>query len=260
MRQIVFLCTAALAFSSTPLLAQAGPGWDPAGLQLTRAELEEMLNRFEQTASEPAYSDALRRNAQAEAELIRLRLEEGDLRPGDRVALIVEGFAALSDTFNIGANRSIVLPEIGEVPLTGVLRAELQPHLSTHISRFINDPVVRASSLIRLQILGAVGLPGFYTVPSDILVGDALMMAGGPAAGAKLDEITIQRGDEDIWAGERMQEAVMEGRTLDQLSIRAGDTILVPQQSSRLELLRNGALVVTGIASLIALAAQIGIF
>src|SRR5690606_30714004 len=150
---------------------------------------------------------ALRRQAEEEAELIRLRLREGDLRAGDRVALIVEGFAALSDTFNVGANRSLVLPEIGEVPLLGVLRSELQPHFATHLGRFINSPVVHARSLIRVQILGAVARPGFYTVPSDVLIGDALMMAGGPTPAAKLDDISIQRGDEEIWSTDRMREA-----------------------------------------------------
>lgn len=247
-------------FGSTPALSQVNRGLDPAGLQLTRPELQQMLERFEQTASEHAYSASLRQQAAEDAAMIRQRLQEGDLRAGDRVALVVERFPELTDTFNIGAGRAIVLPEIGEISLIGVLRSELQPYLTERLSRFINDPVVHARSLVRLEIIGAVVRPGFYTVPSDVLVGDALMVAGGPLAAAQLDRITIQRGNEEIWSGERMREAIIEGRTLDQLSIRAGDGIHVPQRSSRLETLRNGAFIITGIASLIALAAQVGIF
>jgi protein involved in polysaccharide export with SLBB domain len=256
----MMLYAAVFLAGASSLSGQAGPGWDPAGLQLTRVELEQMLERFEMTSNEPAYSEALRRQAREEAEMIRQRLREGDLRAGDRIALIVEGFEALSDTFNIVANRSIILPEIGPVPLAGVLRSELQDHLTTHITRFINNPVVHARSLVRLQILGAVLRPGFYTVPSDVLVGDALMQAGGPLPNAQLDRITIERGDEQIWSAERMREAIIEGRTLDQLSIRAGDGIHVPQQSNRFDLVRNGIIVLTGLASLVAIAAQAGVF
>lgn len=261
MRLKTIVCAAALLIAaslagSAPALAQ-DPGWDPAGLQLTRPELEQMLEQFEQTAQNPAYSEALRRQATEEAELIRQRLREGDLRAGDRVALIVEGFSELTDTFNIGVRRSIVLPEIGEVPLAGVLRAELQPHLTTHLSRFINNPVVHARSMIRLEIVGAVTRPGFYAVPSDVLVGEALMVAGGPTGTAQLDRITIQRGSEEIWSAERLREAIIAGRTLDQLSIRAGDGIHVPEQSSRLDSARNIILVITGLASAVALMLQV---
>ena len=246
-----------MLIGTSPLAAQAGPDWDPAGLQLTRPELEQMLARFEQTASEPAYSAALRQRAREEADMIRLRLTEGDLRTGDRVVLIVEGFEALTDTFNIMANRTIVLPEIGAVPLSGVLRSELQPHLAGHLGRFINDPVVHARALVRLEILGAVTRPGFYTVPSDALVGEALMEAGGPLQTAQLDRITIRRGSEEIWSSEQMRTAIIEGRTLDQLSIRAGDGIHVAEQSSRLDNARNIIFAVTGLASAVALLLQV---
>lgn len=246
-----------MLIAAPPLSAQVGPDWDPSGLQLTRTELEQLLTRFEQTAGETAYSAALRQQAREEAEMIRQRLTEGDLRTGDRVVLIVEGFEALTDTFNIMANRTILLPEIGAVPLSGVLRSELQPHLAGHIGRFINNPVVHARALVRLEILGAVTRPGFYTVPSDVLIGEALMEAGGPLPSAQLDRITIRRGNEEIWSGERMREAIIEGRTLDQLSIRAGDGIHVPEQSNRLDSIRNIGLIITGLGSIVALLVQV---
>jgi protein involved in polysaccharide export with SLBB domain len=154
----------------------------------------------------------------------------------------------------------IVLPEIGSIPLAGVLRSELQAHLATQIARFIRDPVVHARSLVRIEIMGAVGSPGFYTVPSDMLVSDALMLAGGPQASAQLDKTRIERGDEVIWEAEDLREAVIEGRTLDQLSVRAGDGIFVPQQSSRLTKLRNGVVILSGLTSLIVIAQRLGLF
>lgn len=229
MQRIVWLL-AGLVLLSAPAHAQGSRGWDPTGLQLSRSELTDLLTRYEETASSSAYSGALRDRARAEATLLRQRLEEGDLRVGDRVLLVVERHETLTDTFNVVAGRKLVLPTLGEVPLEGVLRSELQPHLEAFIGRFINSPVVHARSLVRIEIRGAVSRPGFYTLPSDMLISDVLMVAGGPSGRADIDRTRVERGRDVIWSGERLREAIIEGRTLDQISLRAGDNIIVPDQ------------------------------
>jgi polysaccharide export outer membrane protein len=256
----LLLCT--VAGSAAPGLHAQSSGQppDPAGLQLTRAELEELLGRYEQTAASNAYSGQLRERARTEAVLIRSRLEEGDLRVGDRIALVVERHAELADTFNVVAGRMIVLPEIGSIALAGVLRSELQSHLAAEIGRFIRDPVVHARSLVRIEILGSVGSPGFYTIPSDLLISDALMLAGGPQGSANIEKTRIERGGDVIWEGKDLREAVIEGRTLDQLSVRAGDSLIVPQQSSRWAQFRNAVVVVSGLTSILVIAQRLGLF
>lgn len=236
--------------------AQSGGSWDTTGLQLTRAELESLLTRYEETASSSSYSGALRDQARTEAALIRSRLEEGDLRVGDRVLLVVERHTELSDTFNVVAGRKLVLPQIGEVSLEGVLRSELQEHMAAAIRRYIRDPVVRTRSLIRVEISGAVNRPGFHTLPSDMLISDALMAAGGPGGSARIDRARIERSGEVIWTAENLRETVIEGRTLDQLNVRAGDSIIVPQQSSRFIWLRDASVLVGAIGSIVLLAMQ----
>jgi polysaccharide export outer membrane protein len=120
------------------------------------------------------------------------------------------------------------LPLIGDVSLSGLLRAELETELAEYIGRFVRDPRVRARSLIPVTITGAVGQPGFYTLPSELLLNDALMAAGGPTPTAEITRIRIERGDDEIWDEEALREAITAGRTLDQLSMRAGDVVFVP--------------------------------
>lgn len=212
---------------------QSSPaGWDPARVQLSRKDLEDLLAKLEQTQKSSAYSGALRDRARAEAALIRERLQEGDLQVGDRVQLVVEGHQPLTDTFMVVSGQKLVLPALGDIPLTGVLRSELEGYLKEQIGRFIVDPIVHARSLIRISVFGDVAHPGFYTIPSDMILSDALMVAGGPGGSANLDEMRIERGQRRIWDGERMQEALRQGRTLDQLSLRAGDQIVVPERTS----------------------------
>ncbi len=160
----------------------------------------------------------------------------------------------LSDTFTVRAGPALDLPVIGMVPLTGVLRAEAEPYLSGQIGRFVRAPVVRAQTLVRIAIFGEVGRPGFYVVPSEALVTDALMMAGGPTRTARLTDVRVEREDRRITGGAGMQTAIFAGQTLDQIGIRAGDHLVVPRQRGGILQAHNQ---LRAISALIALPAAI---
>ena len=195
----------------------------------TRLDLGAEFDRLMLFATSPAYSEMLRERTRQEAELIQARLTLGDFQVGDRILLSVDNQPALSDTFLVDQGPVLTLATIGDVPLRGVLRSELRTHLTQYLGRFLRDPIVRARGLVRISITGAVGRPGFYTVPGEMILTDAIMAAGGPAGNAKIDEIRVERGDSRVWEGDRLQQAMIEGRTLDQLNVRAGDRIVVPQ-------------------------------
>ncbi len=211
---------------------QTARTWDPEQLEMTRAQLQDLLTRYQAVASSRGYSSTLKARAESEIKLIRGRLADGDYQVGDRIALSVQGHQELTDTFRVTDDRTIVLPQLGEVPLKGVLRSELQPTVASYIGRFIRDPEVRARTLIRITITGAVRTPGFFVVPSQALLSDVVMQAGGPVTGAGLTRMRIQRGQVTIWQGQALAQALGEGRTLDQLSLRAGDEVIVPEPKS----------------------------
>ena len=233
-QRTAFLAVVGLAISL--LLVQPGAGqaildMDVRGSELTRDELTELLGRLEEAASAPGYSGQLREQAAREASYVRERLENGDFRVGDRVILEVRGEPQLSDSLTVTGNRTLDLPQIGPVSLDGVLRSELESHLQEVLSRYLREPEVRARALIRIGVLGAVGAPGFYTLPASALLEDALMSAGGPTTGADIDNVHVNRGESVVWEGELLQRAMVEGRTLDQLSLQAGDRIVVPEDT-----------------------------
>jgi len=202
---------------------------------MTRAELEQRLSDYE-TALAGRMDGEERDRVTAEAAEIRQRLEYGDFRVGDRIALTVQG-ETLPDTLTVEPGLKVTIGLFGEVPVDGVLRAEIQDHLARALSAYIRDPVVRANALMRLSIIGAVGGPGFYTVPAETVLGDVLMIAGGPSGVANLDEITIRRGLDDFKDGEEVRQALQAGLTLDQLNLAAGDQIVVPEKRGFLQTL-----------------------
>ncbi len=227
--------SASLALTFLAITAYAGGAqqpaeWDANRVQVSRPALEDLLRRLDASVQSSAYSGAIRNHAKTEAAAVRARLAEGDFRVGDRIYLKVDGEQQLTDTFTVGPAKILPLPLVGDVPLAGVLHAELQSYLRVAIGKYVKDPVVRARSLIRLVVLGEVNRPGFFTVPTQTLVSDVVMLAGGPARDANMNAIRIVRGDERIWEGAAMQQAVAEGKTLDQLSLEGGDHIEVPRQ------------------------------
>lgn len=229
---LVLLILCAVTAASPPAAAgQTTLEWDPRGAEMGRQELEELVERLESAANSSGYSQRLREQARREAEVVRARLEEGDFQVGDRVAIQVEGEPEIGDTLVVGAGRVLTLPDMDPIPLDGVLRSELQSHLERELGRYLQDPIVRASSLVRIAVLGQVGSQGFYTMPASLLIEEALMRAGGPTQNADLDKAEILRGDRVIWRGDALKEAIIAGRTLDQLSLRAGDRIMVPGRS-----------------------------
>jgi len=149
----------------------------------------------------------------------------------DRIVLSVQGEPNLPDTVSVEAGPKIVLPLFGEISLQGVLRSEIEEHLTRELSAYIREPVVRANGLMRLSIQGQVGSPGFYVVPAEMLLSEALMVAGGPGGNANLDELRIERGSAELLSGEQLQEAMREGRTLDQLNLQAGDQMVLPERT-----------------------------
>lgn len=216
----------------TPVLAQEPDTWEAERLQASRPELERLLERYEAAGESRAYSDGLRTQARLQAARIRSRLEGGDFTAGDRILLVVEGLEQLSDTFAVRTGGTLSLPVVGEVSLRGVLRSEIESHLTERIAAVVLDPVVRARPLVRLAVLGSVARPGYYAVAADAHLSEALMLAGGPAPDAELDRMRIERGQVQVRSSEEVQEAIALGLTVDQLGLRAGDRLTVPTRGT----------------------------
>ncbi len=216
---------ALLVVTAGSAAAQCATCADSKGSHATRAELEALASRAEE--ANPSEAAELQRARKLEAGRIRARLEEGDFIAGDRVVLLVEGDTALTDTFTVRAGGMLSLPGLPDVSLSGVLRSELQPHLTTHIARYLRNPSVTAASLMRLAVVGEVVRPGFYPVPADVPLADIVMTAGGPTQAADLGRLTIRRGNEEFLSTADLRIAVANGLTVDQLNLRSGDEITV---------------------------------
>lgn len=217
-----------LLAAAAPALAQGTVNWDPKRVHVTRQDLQDLLAEYEQLLASSSHSGQYKERIRAEAEAIRARLRDGDVQVGDQIAVFVEGNEVLSDTFTVRAGPVLFLPTIGDIQVGGLLRSEMGARVAEHLSRYIVDPVVRVQPLMRVAVAGQVGSPGFYTVPSESLISDVLMTAGGPTGEADLRRVYVERRGNKLVEGELMQRAISEGRTLDQMNFHPGDQIHVP--------------------------------
>ena len=205
-----------LAIVARPSVSQA-----PGGPNLaTRKELEDTLARLQGV-----------RGTDARVRMIRDRLEHGDFQVGDQVFVRVVGEQHLTDTFVVEPGPVLHLPEIGSVPLAGVLRSELQERVSLHLAQYVREPAVEVRPLIRIMVEGDVARPGYYSLSPVQPLADAITTAGGVTQAADVGDIRVERGNRAIWGGPRLQEALGRGSSLDQLMLQAGDRVIVPSKS-----------------------------
>jgi protein involved in polysaccharide export with SLBB domain len=200
-------------------------------LLVSRAELMESLEWHQILLDSNPSDRSLHQQAADAVEYLQRRLEEGDFRPGDQIGLWVDGQTEFPDTLVVEPGPAVLLPNAGVVSLRGVLRSELQDHLTNEIARYVRNPVVRVWPTIRVTVQGTVGQPGFYTFPASLPLGDAIMQAGGPGADANMGRINVRRGTTVVLDGDAVQQAIADGRSFDQLGLRPGDEIIVPAKA-----------------------------
>lgn len=240
----LWMVAALLIGSATTLGAQDGPRTDTRDdLEARRDSLAEVLVVLD--ADDERAEDVERRLATVEQ-----RLRIGDFRAGDMVSLRVRGREEYTGNFPVQPDQSLELPGIDPVPLRGVLYSEAPEVIRDALAVVLRNPVVELTTQMRLAVTGRVGNPGFYDVRGTLLLSDVLTLAGGPSQQADIEGIEVRRNGEKIMSGE---ELVTSSFTLDDLGVRSGDVIRVPQERDAFYSLRNVSIVIGSILSVIAL-------
>jgi len=92
---------------------------------------------------------------------------------------------------------------------------------------------------VRLSVQGGVVKPGYYQLAADVPLSDALMAAGGPARGARVRKMRIERNGETLHEGEALERALSDGRTIQDMGLEPGDQVFVPDKRSAGEIIRT---------------------
>ncbi|MCU0622218.1 MAG: polysaccharide biosynthesis/export family protein [Gemmatimonadales bacterium] len=162
----------------------------------------------------------------------RLGLAEGDIVPGDRIQITVVGDSTLTGHFTGRRDRTIVAPNIEPVSVKGVLRSELEEHLTKEVARYVRNPTVTARSLVRLAVSGAVARPGFYDLPPESPASDAIVAAGGLTGDGDVQKTVVRRTAVELYNRDQMREFYVRNTSLDQMGLHTGDEFVVGRRGS----------------------------
>lgn len=202
----------------------------PSGGDATRAQLTAAADSIERRALS-AGDDRTR--LMSEAAAIRQRLAAGDFQVGDRIVISVEGQQALSDTFVVRQDRTVSLAQMPPLPLAGVLHSEAQAQVRSFVGKYVKDATVKVTPLVRVGVIGQVARPGFYSLPTDALLSDVIMQAGGPAPTADLRKTVIRRGAGVYRDAKAFADQLSKGATIAGLGLRSGDEVVVAEVERR---------------------------
>ena len=162
------------------------------------------------------------------------------LGAGDRVRIEVFKVAQFSGEFQVLADGSLSLPQIGSVSVAGLTLREAANVISEGYAPILKYPVVSVNVLtsrpVQVGVLGEVNRPGAYTLTESgqiPTVSRALRQAGGIAQTADLRRIEVRRprrsGEQVIRVN--LWEFLQTGDSRQDMSLRAGDSIFVPTLS-----------------------------
>lgn len=120
---------------------------------------------------------------------------------GDILQISVWGHPELTTTIEVRPDGYITFPLVQDHYASGKTTSQLAIEIQSELADFVIEPsvtiMVKEFRKIRVQVLGEVRNPGYYTLRAANRLMDALGLAGGPTSDANLSCITITRIESD---------------------------------------------------------------
>ena len=162
----------------------------------------------------------------------------------DEMQIILSGNKNITYSLEVNLDGSILLPEIGSVYVAGQSFGEVKNILINIFKQSyvgVNiDVSLKSLSAKKITIVGAVEVPGTYLVNPYSTISNAIAYAGGVKEYGSLRNIILKRpnGDELFFD---LYELLISGDRTNDLSVGAGDTIIVGGTSNFFEI--KGAII-----------------
>jgi polysaccharide export outer membrane protein len=160
------------------------------------------------------------------------------LGAGDRVRINIFQVEQYSGENEVLIDGTLNLPLVGSVPVEGLTIEQATSLISSRYGQFLRRPIVTVSLLgrrpLQVAISGEVNRPGSYTVAQEQngqypTLTQLLRTAGGITQSADVRQIQVQRTatgevlNVDLW------EFLQTGDLRYDVTLRDGDTIVVPE-------------------------------
>tara|TARA_B100001989_G_scaffold246573_1_gene217644 strand:- start:1389 stop:3665 length:2277 start_codon:yes stop_codon:yes gene_type:complete len=157
----------------------------------------------------------------------------------DQFKVILSGSRDQIFNLNVNLDGTILFPELGSVYVAGLTFEEVKEKLSNMINQsYIGvsiDISLQNLSAKKVTIVGAVNTPGTYLVNPFSTITGALGYSGGISEIGSLRDIKLIRNDGTIFSYD-LYDLLIKGDRTNDLTIQAGDTILIDAASQFVEI------------------------
>ncbi|MDT8273857.1 MAG: polysaccharide biosynthesis/export family protein [Desulfomonilia bacterium] len=152
--------------------------------------------------------------------------------PTDLLEISVWGEDNISRQVIVRSDGFISLPLVGDIKAAEKTPSQLQEDIEKALLAYIKDPrcavIVIEPRSKRFYIDGQVTRPGQYTLDTDMSLVQVISMAGGFTEWAKRKSIVILRNEGAKQKRFTVDYTKIIKGAIEDLSIRPGDTIIVP--------------------------------
>jgi polysaccharide export outer membrane protein len=166
--------------------------------------------------------------------------------PGDRLTLFLTGDVESSYNLTVTPEGFVVIPQVGQVNVAGLTRAQLEDQLYSRLGRVYSGVrrtggttsfYINVSQIGRNQIFvnGDVTNPGSYRVSRAGTVLTALGLAGGPTANGSMRAIEVKRAGQTIAVLDFYSYA-LNGDASNDIRLENGDVVFVPPRGPQVRI------------------------
>ena len=157
----------------------------------------------------------------------------------DQLTVILSGSKDAVFDLNVKLDGTILFPELGSISVAGLTFGEVSNKLSKRIEESyigVNiDVSIKNLSAKKITIVGAVKTPGTYLVNPFSTISGALAYSGGISEIGTLRDIRLIRANGNEFSFD-LYDLLIKGDRSNDISIEAGDTILIKAASQFLEI------------------------
>lgn len=146
------------------------------------------------------------------------------LGAGDRIHVTVYGQDLMTNDYLVDRDGTISLPLAGRIKIGGMVTADAEGAIRQKLAKgIVVDPHVTVDVIQYrpIYVIGEVNKPGAYDYTSNIVMINAVALAGGFTYRAGKDGVTVLRGSE---ASEQRYRATQT------TALQPGDVVVVPER------------------------------
>ncbi len=152
------------------------------------------------------------------------------LGPGDAVYIDIWGASQKSLTATVSPDGNIDIEGYGPVAVSGLTVSQANSRLRSTLGQHYAGSNVRLSvgqtKTITVNVMGAVEMPGTYTLSAFATVFHALYMAGGTNEIGSLRDIRVYRGGRQVTSVD-IYDYILNGNLRGNVRLASGDVIIV---------------------------------